>query len=529
MVQLEQIGATLVASVTVHILAVIAFGFAVKYRSVHIAPRCEARPRDVIYNPNPTSSCQDRGTPWLGWVPWVLKLSYEDMLRGVPGTGTRDGGLTGSMLKVNMDNIVLLRFHSYGLRVTTLGFFIYTLILLPLYWTAGCSDLVSPDDAAFGKLQDHCTNLTNYDRTTLAHIVPEADITSTEVIGLSVRLYAVVFCSWIVTWYACCELKQEWVDILAMRRYYFLEADHWKDRQVDFEKTVMSNSQQALFPDSAPRKRRRRRRLKKCHFNQEQDYVRDRDPWIPHPELRDTPPAIALYSVLVGGIPSMPPTAMAHDSDDEDIESSGDWESANRQWQLSVTSAFFDHCIPNQPGFSSSVAAVTILPHANELANSWRKWYVAAAKLRRLRFIRKQIRAKRQYEIEVESDEEEPATGRSIPRPILRHATSGSAYNDDTAAPRADYNREVFGSAMDDDVEELLLEALDFGPEQTAVYSREFAQVSARISGYWSQALALIPCVILSERGSFLSKWLFRRSNYKRTHRRPYRIRRDCT
>jgi hypothetical protein len=46
----------------------------------------------------------------------VLKLSYHELLTGVPGTGTRDGGLGGSMLRANMDNIVMLRFHSYGLR-----------------------------------------------------------------------------------------------------------------------------------------------------------------------------------------------------------------------------------------------------------------------------------------------------------------------------------------------------------------------------------------------------------------------------
>jgi hypothetical protein len=44
-------------------------------------------------------------------------------------------------------------------------------------------------------------------------------------------------------------------------------------------------------------------------------------------------------------------------------------------WQLSVTSAFFDYCVPNQPGFSSSVAAVTILPSAAEIATAWKKWY----------------------------------------------------------------------------------------------------------------------------------------------------------
>lgn len=467
------------ASFCVHGLAILSFGFAVKFRSTHIAPRCEARPRNVIYNPDPRAACQDRGNPWLGWVPWVLKLSYEDMIKGIEGTGTREGGLSGSMLRVNMDNIVMLRFHSYCLRVSTLAFFVYTLVLLPVYWTAGCSDQMVKELCVVGN-----KTLTNYDRTTLANIVPATNVNATELIGLSARLYAVVFCSWLVTWYACYELKQEWVDVLAMRRFYFLESDHWKDRQQDFEQTVMLSQSQhseidSISPDRAPTRRRRRMKRMKL-ANKETDYVRDRDPWIPHPELRDTPPAVALYSVLVGGVPSMPAVATENKDGGPDIEANADRESANREWQLSVTSAFFDHCIPNQPGFSSSVAAVTILPHANELAKSWRKWYVAAAKLRRLRFIRKQIRMKRHYDIDVysdvnDADEDEEARQAATPPP-LKHAVSQSAYNDQTAAPRADYNREVFGSAMDDDVEELLMEALDFGPEQTAVYSRELAQ-----------------------------------------------------
>jgi hypothetical protein len=198
---------------------------------------------------------------------------------------------------------------------------------------------------------------------------------------------------------------------------------------------------------------------------------------------RDTPPAIALYSVLVGGIPSRPPVPSDNPSDD--IEAQNDSDRLNLDWQLSVTSAFFDHCIPNQPGFSSSVAAVTILPKASELASAWRKWYAAAKKLRRLRFIRKQIRSRRHYDIEVESVDEDNGDGgnkrpsEDCPPTLLQFTSTRSIYNDNNAAPRADYNREVLGSAFDEEVEDLFLEALDFGPEQTAVYSREFAQSAA--------------------------------------------------
>eukprot|EP00985_Skeletonema_marinoi_P030548 scaffold32567_cov143-Skeletonema_marinoi.AAC.8 len=55
---------------------------------------------------------QDRGNPFLGWIPWTLNLSYDRMLRGIPGTGTRDGGMSGQLLAVNLDAIILFKFHG---------------------------------------------------------------------------------------------------------------------------------------------------------------------------------------------------------------------------------------------------------------------------------------------------------------------------------------------------------------------------------------------------------------------------------
>ncbi len=61
---------------------------------------------------NDKEHVQFRGGPMFGWIPWTLSLSYEQLLQGVPGTGTRKNGMEGSMLKVNLDGIVLLRFHG---------------------------------------------------------------------------------------------------------------------------------------------------------------------------------------------------------------------------------------------------------------------------------------------------------------------------------------------------------------------------------------------------------------------------------
>jgi Late exocytosis, associated with Golgi transport len=455
-VLLAQIGVTALAGVLVHSFCIFFFGIALIRRSTHIAPRCQARPRNVIYNPNPSHLSQDRGNPFWGWIPWVLRLSYEDLLKGVPGTGTREGGLAGSMLHVNLDDIVMLRFHSFGLRVTTLGLFIYTLILLPLYWTAiYCS---GADGNNLDTTSMSCSNLTDYDRTTLASIVPEASNGQFKLAELSLRLYAAVLCSWIVTCYACVELRQEWRDILAMRRFHYLERDHWRSQNQE-ENDVRSIRPQQGSTDG-----------------NESNYLHDRDPWIPNPEYRDTPPSIALWSVLVGGVPSKPKSQPG----DQDMEP--DNQNSNREWQLAVTSAFFDHCIPNQPGFSSSVAAVTILPDAAELAAAWRKWYAAASKLRRLRFIRKQLRARRHYDIEVHPEGSEPGEDVALSKPPSALPSSiDPATRCTSNDPEDDMTlyRKILGSAMDEEVEELFLSALAFGPEQTAAYSREFAQSAA--------------------------------------------------
>jgi len=111
----------------------------------------------------------------------------------------------------------------------------------------------------------------------------------------------------------------------------------------------------------------------------EMDGQSDRPPYIPHPEIRDTIPNIALYSVLY----KLP---------DYFFSTAASPSTSVLQRQLASTVEFFDKCVPNQPGYSSAVAAVTILPDASQVAKAWREWYKCAGKLRRLRFIRSRIR-----------------------------------------------------------------------------------------------------------------------------------------
>jgi hypothetical protein len=267
-------------------------------------------------------------------------------------------------------------------------------------------------------------------------------------------------------------------------RVYFLEADVWGERREELKQTM-------LYEENAKRMRQR-----KQHFTfdegevylpieKEKDpelHLTKRDPWVPHPEQRDTVPNVPLYSLLVGGLPSLPDQA-AEAFDTEATINFSKRESID--WQLSITATFFDHCVPNQPGFSSSVAAVTIIPGAQEISRAWKKWKAAAKKLRRLRFIRQEISDRRHYDIHVGDEDHGPAEESQIMRDLelgeeeIVLDETPKVYADSTR--NKEYYRQVLGASIDEGDEEgrQIFEAMNFGPEQTAVYSREFAQAAA--------------------------------------------------
>lgn len=212
-------------SAIVFTLSMLAFGCAVKNQNTYVAARCVARPPEVIYNSDPHKHpCQNRGNPVFGWIPWVMGLTYESMLRGVPGTGTRSQGLSGVLLKVNLDGVVLLRFHHLCLRVCSLACFLYLLVVLPVYTTAQCSRIGGDYGTLNCEGENFNTTEYNYQRLTLANI-PTLEFPSPEGFGdmilnfflpehsgLLARLYAVVLVTWIVTYYVLSELRKEWGD-----------------------------------------------------------------------------------------------------------------------------------------------------------------------------------------------------------------------------------------------------------------------------------------------------------------------------
>ena len=221
-----------------------------KYRNPNIAPRCFARPKETIYNPTPSDPCQNRGNAFVGWIDWVLSLSYDTMLRGVPGTGTRKGGLQGRMLNVNLDGVILLRFHHLGLKVSMLTMILALFIVLPINLTAPCF-------TENFELTENCDNknLTDYQTTTLANIPQVTSYNITDMV-LSVdylrqtvwfgypysfvlaRLYVIAFCSWISHYYTCQLLKGEWREVLALRRVFYLEQKMWEGRREELAHTL---------------------------------------------------------------------------------------------------------------------------------------------------------------------------------------------------------------------------------------------------------------------------------------------------
>ena len=579
MTTLQAIGFNLMAGCSLGALAMVGFGWAVSQRHEFVAPRCAARPKSVIYpGPMHPGLYYDNGSrrfnPVVDFIPWTLSLTYDTLLRGVPGTGTRHRGQAGALLQVNLDAIVLLRFHALCLKLAAVASILFLLVLLPMYVTGEECHLYDGTSSSTTTLWSNRTtaqqqqqqedeedippcsyNLTNYERTTIANVPGGFDEgTGVQVRdqnqSSSVRLYFAVFCFWILQGYLLHLLRREWIELLALRRVYYLEANVWQDRQDELaEIQPHQQAQEAQRRKFLKRQRRRQQRraaqmtsvinanyqtsyMEHRHAaqdedddeedglqddnndeeeeaweeqfieeEQEEDYQRlnVRDPWIPHPEHRNTVPNVQLYSVMVGGLPALPPppeptmattdpsgrsgTAgapeLAHElstvalaaaavavgvstsnvgttssqprpapaprmhtssipEEQEEHEvptalvssTSGPGGSSTPvsvsnhsqpqqhqpqeapplqrrsvDWHLALTAAFFDHCVPNQPGFSSSVAAVTVLPSSKAIASAWRKWYKAASKHRRLRFLRRAMDLKLQQEYQEQQAE----------------------------------------------------------------------------------------------------------------------------
>jgi hypothetical protein len=73
------------------------------------------------------------------------------------------------------------------------------------------------------------------------------------------------------------ELFHEWIDVLAMRRVYYLERDHWKDQKAARAKLSDVN---IATKDSV-----------------QERHLFEREAWIPHPEQNDTCASVGMFCV----------------------------------------------------------------------------------------------------------------------------------------------------------------------------------------------------------------------------------------
>ena len=477
MATLEAIYFNLSTGAAVTAGCMILFHFVVRSQTPLIAPRAAARPKNVIHNPDPNRHrSQNRGKTWFGWIWWVMQLDYNTLLTGIPGTGTRCGGLEGAKLKVNLEGVVFLIFVQLCTRICFITTIVYTLILLPIYRSSQCrNDSISEEEVY--KLPGCASillNLTNFELLSIANIpsISDADNFSdtarSSVSGISARLYVVAFMGWFLCAIVGYEIRRAFQVVLAFRRIYYLEVDVWKERKAELKETLLYNEMQQpnneVFTFSDPD-------IKRSQYPKERHLI-DRDPWIPHPEQRDTVPNVALYSVLVGGLPSLPEQAVNSDNAETVMFS----ERQGIDWQLTISACFFDQSVENQPGFSSSVAAVTVIPSSSEIGYAWRKWYKTTAILRKIRALRGEIQKRLDAEggdVEMGLPQESKVEslgplGLETPRRIYASISANK-----------EYFKEMLGSPTDKEKDSHVFDAISFGPEQAGVYGREYAQAAA--------------------------------------------------
>jgi hypothetical protein len=158
-----------------------------------------------------------------------------------------------------------------------------------------------------------------------------------------------------------------------LRRAFFLEYDHYKERRNELNEYIQLIKKKKTATTTSPDEE------DSSHSIQQQQIFHHQQPWLPHPELRETIPSISLYTCLYQ-LPSRIETSNELPLSTNDLE---------RKFIAAID--FFDQCIPTLPGFTSSNAAITMLPEPTIVAEAWKKWYYCNKKLRQLRFIRQRI------------------------------------------------------------------------------------------------------------------------------------------
>ena len=151
------------------ILCLLFFGLAMhKGWNNDLAPRIANRPKEVIksallYEMPPNTS---KYYYPIVWIVWAYNLTYTVCLNGIPGTGTRKDGWEGPNLTINLDAVILLRFHTLLFKVGVLVAFLCTFILIPVNTTARCN----VETFGVGTCAQREINSTGFLKTTIANI-----------------------------------------------------------------------------------------------------------------------------------------------------------------------------------------------------------------------------------------------------------------------------------------------------------------------------------------------------------------------
>ena len=135
-------------------VCLLVFGLAIHLNwNDNLTPRAANLPKDVLknallyyhnQNKNKTNKYMDKLTSFYptALIIWSYNLTYKQCLQGIPGTGTRNKGWEGPLLKVNLDGVILLKYQTLLFKISLLVAILCTFVLLPTYATAKCDDTI---------------------------------------------------------------------------------------------------------------------------------------------------------------------------------------------------------------------------------------------------------------------------------------------------------------------------------------------------------------------------------------------------
>eukprot|EP00536_Pseudo-nitzschia_multiseries_P007467 jgi/Psemu1/195687/e_gw1.176.6.1 len=472
-----------IGGITFLMLCSLLFGWAIaKGRTDDLAPRIANRPKGVVKNAllyhqrdnNNNNNNNNNGNNnnnnnnnhhscigyVLAWIGWAYHLTYRECILGIPGTGTRNGGESGPLLKTNLDAVVLMRFHALLFKISVVVAVLCTFVILPLNLSAGC------DPEIFGvgtcEQQRNLVGNTGYMKTTIANIPPKlvrnhtignttavtttsaneylasekqqsapnlvnaatttttntttntnnstnSNATTIPVVAADLRaiynwvpsqngrISTIALCCVIIYTSAMILLALEWRSLVALRRKYFLEAAHYQRHKIEQNRRRIAIAIAIAANNDNDNDNSNNDNSNNSNSNSNNDWEENDalpPPYLTHPELHETPPSVGIYSVLY----RLPPSMVTYDNTDGDGAVT---TTTTLDRQLKATIGFFDGIISPEPGFSSSVAAVTILPDALLVADAWNQWTTCEMLLQKLRRVRRWI-----AERERERDEE---------------------------------------------------------------------------------------------------------------------------